>query len=165
MLLFAQTEGSGGVSPEWTTHLVKLLGAFHPLVVHFPIALLLTAAVLEIVSVRLKDHSGLRFAIMINLMLGTMAAVVAASLGWMDAAHMGFEPDLKPVLAWHRWLGTSVTVGSLITTVLYFRTRITPNGSHWIYRIALWLLAVVVGFTGHLGALLVYGLDYFSLSN
>jgi uncharacterized membrane protein len=165
MLLFAQIEGSGGVPPEWTTHLVKLIGAFHPLVVHFPIALLLTAAVLEVVSVRLKDHQGLRFAIVINLILGTVGAVVAASLGWMDAAHTGIEVDLKPTLAWHRWLGTSVAIGSLITTALWFRARITPKSSLWIYRIALWLLAVIVGFTGHLGALLVYGLDYFSLPN
>jgi len=162
MLLFAQTEGLGGVPPEWTTHLVRLIGAFHPLVVHFPIALLLTAALLEAASVWLKDHPGLRFAIVINLTLGTVGAVVAASLGWMDAAHIGIEVDLKPTLAWHRWLGTSVAIGSLITTILWFRVRVNSAVCLWLYRATLWSLALLVGITGHLGALLVYGLDYFA---
>ncbi len=162
MSLFAQTQSSAGPPAEWASHLVQRLGAFHPLLVHFPIALLLTAAVLEVISVWMKKHSDLRFVIVVNLTLGTVTAAIAAALGWMDAAHMGFEPDLKPILAWHRWLGTSVAVGSLITTALWFRARMASTGSLWIYRTALWLLAVVVGFTGHLGALLVYGLDYFS---
>jgi uncharacterized membrane protein len=141
------------------------MGAFHPLVVHFPIALLLTAAFLELISVWIKDHSGLRFAIAVNLLLGTLGAVIAATLGWMDAAHIGFEPDLKPILAWHRWLGTSVAIGSLLTTGLWFRSeRIRQTGGLWIYRVALLLLAVALGVTGHLGGLLVYGLDYFSPS-
>jgi uncharacterized membrane protein len=165
MPLFGQMSGSTESTPSWTAHLVQMIGAFHPLVVHFPIALLLTAAFLELVSVWIKDHPGLRFAIAVNLVLGALAAFVAASLGWMDAAHIGFEPDLKPVLAWHRWLGTSVAIGSLITATLWFRTtRASAPPSPWIYRTALWMLAVVVGFTGHLGALLVYGLDYFSPS-
>jgi uncharacterized membrane protein len=159
---FAHMDDSGGSPTSGIAQVVRLLGAFHPLVVHFPIALLLTAAFLELVSVWKKDGSGLRFAIVVNLTLGTSAAVVAATLGWIDAAHMGFEPDLKPVLAWHRWLGTSVATGSLIPTILWFRMSTNPAGRIWFYRAALWSLALLIGITGHLGALLVYGLDYFS---
>jgi uncharacterized membrane protein len=163
MPLFGQTPSSIDSAPAWTSHLVQTMGALHPLVVHFPIALLLTAAFLELVSVWIKDHPGLRFAIAVNLLLGTLGAVVAATLGWLDAAHIGLEPDLKPVLAWHRWLGTSVAVCSLITAALWFRfIRTQKAGGIGIYRIALWLLAIVLGITGHLGGLLVYGLDYFS---
>jgi uncharacterized membrane protein len=159
---FADMDGSSG-SPAWgTAQAVRLLGAFHPLVVHFPIALLLTAAFLELVSVWKKESSGLRSAIAVNLTLGTVAAIVAVALGWLDAAHIGFEPDLKPVLAWHRLLGTSVAVGSLITTILWFRARTNLSTCLWLYRAALWSLALLIGITGHLGALLVYGLDYFS---
>jgi uncharacterized membrane protein len=165
MPLFGQMSGSSDSAPAWTSHLVQTIGALHPLVIHFPIALLLTAAFLELISVWIKDHPGLRFAIAVNLLLGTLGALVAATLGWMDAAHIGLEPDLKPVLAWHRWLGTSVAVGSLITAALWFRfTRTNKVGGLGIYRIALWLLAIVLGITGHLGGLLVYGLDSFSPS-
>jgi uncharacterized membrane protein len=163
MDIFAQMAAPDSPAKDGGSHWVQMVGAFHPLVVHFPIALLLTAAALEVISIWKKDHSGLRFAIVINLTLGTLGAVVAAILGWMDAAQMGFEPDLKPVLAWHRWLGTSVAIGALITAVLWFRAAgTTSKGSLWIYRAALGLLAVILCFTGHLGALLVYGLDYFS---
>jgi len=143
----------------------KLIGEFHPIAVHFPIALLLTASFLEVVSIWFKDHAGLRFAIIVNLTLGTLGAVVAATLGWIDAAHIGMETDLKPVLLWHRWLGTAVAIGALITMALWYRTRSKAGSGLWLYRIVLWMLAVMLGITGHLGALLVYGLDYFSTSN
>ena len=152
MSLFAQTQGSEAPLSDWITHLVKWMGAFHPAAVHFPIALLLTAAALEVVSVWLKDHSGLRFAIIVNLALGALGAIVASTLGWMDAAHMSFESDLQPVLAWHRWLGTSVGVCSLIITALSFGLGRTGSAaSLWIYRVLLWLLALAVGITGYLG--------------
>lgn len=151
-----------GSTQGGTAHLLQTLGAFHPLIVHFPIALLLTAALLEVISIWNKGHSGLRFAILINLTLGTLGAMLAATLGWVDAAHIGFEPDLKPVLAWHRWLGTSVAVGALATTALWYRlARHEYSGSLWTYRTVLWLTVIVLGITGHLGGLLVYGLDYF----
>ncbi len=160
---FAHMDDAGGSPSDGTAHLLQLLGALHPLAVHFPIALLLTAALLELISFWHGYNSGLRFAIAINLMLGTTAAIVAAIFGWIDAAHIGFEPDLKPILALHRWLGTSVALESLITVGLWFKSVQTGlSGSIWIYRAALWSLAVSVGITGHLGALLVYGLDYFS---
>jgi uncharacterized membrane protein len=160
--VFADIDGSGGSPASGTAQTLRLLGALHPLFVHFPIALLLTAAFLELVSVWKNESSGLRSAIAVNLALGTFASVVAATLGWLDAAHIGFEPDLKPVLAWHRWLGTSVAVGSIITTILWFRTRTNLSDCLWLYRAALWSLALLIVITGHLGALLVYGLDYFS---
>jgi uncharacterized membrane protein len=160
--LFADLDGSSGSAMWGTAQAMRLLGSFHPLVVHFPIALLLTAAFLEAISVWKKNSPGLLSAIAFNLTLGTLAALVAATFGWLDAAHIGFEPDLQPVLAWHRWLGTTVAFGSLITTILWFRARTNLSTCLWLYRITLWMLALLVGITGHLGALLVYGLDYFS---
>jgi uncharacterized membrane protein len=163
MLIFAQAVDASSANPSELGRVWQLMGVFHPLIVHFPIALLLTAAFLELVSVWKKDHAGLRFAIVANLILGTIGAVVAAPLGWIDASYIHVEPDLRPVLAWHRWLGTSVAIGALITTIFWFGyARVGTRAHFWIYRAALWSLTLILSITGHLGGLLVYGLDYFS---
>lgn len=104
---------------------------------------MVTASLLEVVSIWFKDHAGLRFAIIVNLTLGTLGAVVAATLGWIAAAHIGMETDLKPVLLWHRWLGTAVAIGALIPMALWYRSRSKREGSCWVYRIALWTLSII----------------------
>jgi len=149
--------------PEWSRRLWQLAGAGHPLVVHFPIALLLASALLEVISIWKGENVRLRFAIVANMVMGTIGAVVAAALGWIDATQIHFEPDLRAVLTWHRWLGTSSAIGAVVVTVLWFGWA--RNGSPrriWIYRVALWLLALGVSVCAHWGGLLVYGLDYFS---
>lgn len=158
--LFAHMEGSAEGFGRWW----QLLGAFHPLVVHFPIALLLVAALLEVFSVWKTDHAGLRFAIAVNLLLGTLGALIAALLGWIDATQMHFEPDLKPILFWHRWLGTTTALAAIVATFLWFRKTILRTMEASVsYRIVLWSAVFILAITGHLGGLLVYGLDYFSL--
>jgi uncharacterized membrane protein len=162
-LIFALIDDAGGATSGGMHRLWELLGAFHPLVVHFPIALLLTAAFLELFIVWKPESSGLRFAITVNLILGTLGALAAAPLGWIDATLMHFEPDLRPILAWHRWLGTSVAVGAVLTSLArYWAINSGSLRVLWTYRVLLWLFALLVGITGHLGGLLVYGLDYFS---
>ena len=144
-------------------HFLRYVGAFHPIAVHFPIALLMVAAIMEGISAWRRDNSTFGLVVSINLHLGTVAALVAAVLGWADAATMGVEPDLKPILFWHRWLGTGVALGFSVILVLWYWQRAMPDGKRvWLYRVSLWLGAVLVGITGHLGGILVYGIDYLS---
>ncbi len=144
-------------------HFLRYVGAFHPIAVHFPIGLLMVAAIMEGIAAWRRDNSTFGLVVSINLHLGTVAAFVAAVLGWADAATMGVEPDLKPILFWHRWLGTGVAFDFLVILALWYWQRAVPNGKRiWLYRISLWLGAVLVGVTGHLGGTLVYGIGYLS---
>ena len=52
------------IIPEWAPHV-------HPLLVHFPIALLITAAVLDLFALLLK-HERLRFAAVLVYVLGAL---------------------------------------------------------------------------------------------
>jgi uncharacterized membrane protein len=79
------------------------LALFHPLVVHFPVALLGTAILLEAVSL-FRTSEGLQEAIGWNLHLGAVGSLAAVMTGWFRAAGMGFEPGLMPVVELHRWL-------------------------------------------------------------
>src|SRR5256885_157855 len=71
----------GGLSsPMW-----QLAGRLHVVVVHFPIALILLAGMMELTRFRKPRMSDAAY---LCLMLGALAAVVAAALGWIDAANL-----------------------------------------------------------------------------
>src|SRR5205807_10514277 len=76
--------GDEATEPElpFDQHLLLWLGKFHVSVIHFPIALLLAAAVGEFWSLwrRLPIPSA---AVRFCVLLGAAAAVPAAALGWL----------------------------------------------------------------------------------
>ncbi|PKP72115.1 MAG: hypothetical protein CVT83_01520, partial [Alphaproteobacteria bacterium HGW-Alphaproteobacteria-5] len=80
--------------------LLVWLGRFHPAAVHFPIAMLLGAALAELLSLRFESgffHNAARF----SLWLGALGALGAASLGWL---YGGFRvADEETLLTFHRW--------------------------------------------------------------
>src|SRR5687768_12263953 len=59
----------------------QFLGRLHPLIVHFPIGLLIIALVLELFTLN-KKYRELRPAINIVLIIGTLSSVLAVALGW-----------------------------------------------------------------------------------
>ncbi|MGD9967305.1 MAG: DUF2231 domain-containing protein [Hyphomonadaceae bacterium] len=88
-----------------TGRFVRWLGAWHPAVIHFPVALILTVAFLELAAaVRRKPIYNASNKIL--LAVGTLAAFVAAPLGWISAGLPA--PDDESALTLHRWLGTAI---------------------------------------------------------
>ena len=98
------------------------LGQFHPLVIHFPIALLLVAAGVE-GMIAIYGNEALKPVVRINLWIGMIFAVGAALSGWYRAEGMGFEPDLKPTLFWHRWLGITMAIWACVVVWLETKPR------------------------------------------
>lgn len=144
------------------SNLIHFFGQFHPAVIHFPVALLMTAAAAEGVRVITKKES-FGTAAGFALSLGTLSAVVATALGWALAFTTRPDPDLKQTLFLHRWIGTGTAVWALITLALWIGSLPTEKRKlRMAYQVALLVGAGLVAFTGHLGGLLVYGLDYFT---
>lgn len=80
--------------PEGIQRLVRYVGKFHPLVVHFPIALILVAALAEFLFLRTRRQfftDAARFSIAVG--------AVAASLGWA-AAHFASEVHRRNPSRW-----------------------------------------------------------------
>jgi uncharacterized membrane protein len=135
---------------DWSS----LFGRIHPLVVHFPIALILVAAVLEGIGwIRKKPPAPEVLEILLGF--AALGAVAAASTGWWFAKQQDNADGAY--LLWHRWLGVGVTVTAVF---LWFSTRrrILVSYRKWILLIA----AVLVVICGHLGGLLVWHDDFFN---
>ncbi len=142
--------------------LIDYAGRLHPLVIHFPIALLLVGAAGEIVRLRRDSEFLARFIAWVVL-LGAGATLFAASTGWFFAYQIHRPPELRPFLAWHRWLGLlAVVVALLAARAAHLWTDTPLKRKRWLRRILIWSSAGLVATTAHLGALLVWGTDFFS---
>jgi len=129
---------------------MALLGRLHPVLVHFPIALVILAAMAEGVAVATRD-SRWHFVAVANVRAGAFFAVLTAGAGWLLAQTPSIEPT--PLLTWHRWLGTT---GVVFTVVVALATRNVRR-----FRVLLFAAAALVAVTGHLGGLMVWGEDWF----
>ncbi len=133
----------------------RLIGQFHPLCVHFPVALLITAALAEMIALvrgsRIYAACG-RYC----LVLGTAGAIAAGLTGWLWAASEGYTATS------HRWLGIATCLVS-ISTCLFMRSagaRAATGRDRWTYRIALLATLVLVVLAGHYGGRITYGPDH-----
>jgi len=143
-------------------NLPRLLGRLHPVLVHFPIALLIAAVLFEVVAIVVKrERSRPSAAGLACVVVGTLGAGVAAWAGWINA---DLEPHGRGVadqLFVHRWLG--ITAASLAGVALLgalFGATGKARGMTALYRVALVLAAGAVGAAGHWGGSIVYGEGY-----
>ena len=135
---------------------MALIGRLHPLIVHFPIALVIAAAFAESGAWLTCDWRW-RVVAFANLRLAAVFAIAAAFAGWRFAAGAG---ESTAVVEWHRWLGVcaaAATVAAALATV-------TDDGqspaAKAVYRAALMSATVLVIVTAHLGGVLVWGADF-----
>jgi uncharacterized membrane protein len=134
-----------------------LVGRLHPLIVHFPIALVMVAAAAEGVAAATRDWRWRAVAV-VNLRAGAAFAVAAAVAGWRLASAPGVEAT--PLLEWHRWLGALAALAAAGAAMATWRSDRWSSRDLWIYRFALFAAATCVAVTGHLGGLLVWGADF-----
>ena len=136
---------------------MALIGRSHPLLVHFPIALVMVAAAFEFAAMLTRDGRWHTAAI-VNVRAAAAFALVAAIAGWRMASALDGAGSL---LEWHRWLGTTAaaaTIGAALATLNTTR----PALASLAFRTVLLLAATLVAATGHVGGLLVWGTDFWN---
>jgi uncharacterized membrane protein len=134
-----------------------ITGRLHPLIVHFPIALVLVAAAFEGGSIATGDRRWRAVAV-VNVRAEAVFAVAAVIAGWRLASAPGGEAT--PLLEWHRWLGAIAALSTVAAALVTVRGERWPLGRLWIYRTALFCAASFVAVAGHLGGLLVWGAEF-----
>ena len=136
---------------------MALIGRLHPILVHFPIALIVAAFGCELASMatRLGEWHAAAVA---NVRIGAVFAVGSAIAGWIFACSP--MVDMSPSLEWHRWVGACAALAAVGAGL---SSLDSSSRSIWIYRGALGTAAALVGVTGHLGGVLVWGAHFFGL--
>jgi uncharacterized membrane protein len=159
-LLLGSVAAADGGEPEGLSRGVRFLGKFHPLAVHFPVALILAAVLAEFLLV-LTSRRGFAEASHFAISTGALGAIVAIALGLAAGAYAGYSGKYADTLALHRGLGIAAGACAVLAAVFSILSRREKAGPRlvWVYRVALLASAALVGATGHLGATLVYGFD------
>ena len=139
-------------SHQWV---VTAVGRFHPLLVHFPIVLLVFVLVLEVYR-WWTPHSVSSEVIDMTFKLGMvftgLAILTGSSLAW-------FNDTYGPLLTTHFGLGIG-TLGAVGLTLWVWRTSKTAAWAKRVYPLCLGGTVALVLATGHWGASLTHGPHY-----
>ena len=138
--------------------LLAWLGAWHPAVIHFPIALPVMVGVLELLAWSRRMP---RYAANNQSLLGVAiaGAFVASSVGWAGAGLPGAEDDWTMTM--HRWLGSAIP---FLLLLLWNAGRLsvsTATGSRSRSYVVLLVVSVMLILTqGFLGGEVTHGANH-----
>ena len=128
----------------------------HPIAVHFPIALLVTAFLMDTLALVFKRPHWHRLALW-NLVLGTFGAAAAVLSGRLAEAFAKHSFEIHEVLELHKRLGYIVlSLAAGITVLRVFLKDRLGGIARWVSWITLGLVIVLMGYSAHLGGRLVY---------
>ena len=156
--------------------LTLFLGRFHPLLVHFPIVLLLLAGALELRGWWARRATGgqeldpetatARRSLPARaettgllLALGGVSAALSAAGGYLLGESGGYG---GPTFLWHQRLGIAVAIGAALTWAGWIAARRSRRRglTTSVYRVLLAATVIAVGIASHLGATLTHGEGY-----
>ncbi len=139
--------------PNCLLIIAKLLGHFHPILVHLPIGILLLAVLFHFLSFKTK-YQWLKPAVKLSLLIGTISAIASCITGYLLSIAGEYNQAL---VSKHQWFGIGLSVVSLVVYYFYDKNA----------KLAKWLtplLGVLIFITGHLGGSLTHGEDYLTQS-
>tara|TARA_R110002051_G_scaffold68434_6_gene123426 strand:+ start:21897 stop:22724 length:828 start_codon:yes stop_codon:yes gene_type:complete len=134
---------------------IESLGVYHPLLVHFPIALILAAALaqaLNLAGVRVTNADTVRFLVW----TGALGGLAAGLLGWAHAGPMA--SDEAGIMLAHRWIGSSLAVGLFgVVAAVEWHRKSASGLSGFVMNLSLFAAAAAVAINGFLGGSLAHG--------
>ncbi|HMG93139.1 MAG TPA: DUF1549 domain-containing protein [Chryseolinea sp.] len=145
--LFAQEAQPVDVEAFW---LWKFLGRLHPMIVHFPISLIIVALLLEFIQ-RMSGKRSMSDAIRALIYVGSASAVLAVVFGLLLSNTDDYGGDLLPI---HQWSGIATMILSVLMAIA------ASQNLQKVQFILLIITVMFVGFAGHYGAMLTHGDDY-----
>jgi uncharacterized membrane protein len=132
---------------------MNFIGRLHPLLVHFPIAILLLAFLFELLA-KSQRFNHLKPSIIPLLFLGSLSAVLSSISGYFLSQEGGYEAN---TVFYHQWGGIFTTLIALLFLGLkiYF-SSLSAVWSMGVFTI----LSVLLTITGHYGANLTHGPEF-----
>lgn len=145
-----------------SSSLIGFAGKFHPMVTHFPIALILSALLFSILTgvlqIQIMDDVSVYC-----IYLAALTGIGTVLLGLAAGSAASYPSFLSEYFSWHRLLGIATALVTILTAYMGSRfLRQSTAATVWSYRIILLVNAILVGVTGHFGAMLAFGPDHFN---
>lgn len=135
--------------------LFLFIGRFHPLVLHFPIVLIILAMLFEVA----RHYSLLKLGdnfFKVILIAAAITSLVSIIAGYFLFASGEYSGEL---MERHFWLG-AFTGAAIFSTVGLFYAYLRDKRFYWAYFAALAVTNGAVAYTSHLGGSITHGKDY-----
>ena len=136
---------------------MAVIGKLHPMLVHFPIGLILAGAGAELLAL-VTRRATWRAVSVANIRAGAAMGILTAIAGWRLASAPFVEPT-RP-LTLHTWVGLAAAGAASAAALISMQPRVHSRRLVVAYQAALFVAAAFVGIAGHLGAALVWGADF-----
>jgi uncharacterized membrane protein len=149
LLLFLVLFGKSLAVPTW----LQVVGRMHPLLLHFPIVLLVLTAIWEgFLSKKTQNTEGGEKREIGNwiLLSAALTAACSALMGLFLSQEEGYNSE---AIMWHKWAGVAVSFISILWYVFRDTVRETKHLSLVVSVVSL----VMVIFAGHQGANISHG--------
>lgn len=133
---------------------ILLIGRFHPVILHFPIVLIILALIMEVLRrVKILKTDFVQSVILVSSAISAIVAVASGFLLYASGDYSGL------LLQQHLWIGV-ITGSVILITVAFF--YLYKNNVRWyaFYVVALLISNGAVAYTSHLGGSLTHGEDY-----
>ena len=137
--------------------LAPFLGRYHPVVLHFPVALLVLAALLEVIRTARPGARGIPLSLV--MFFASASAVTAMALGWLL---MHADAVKGPLVHRHMQGGIALAILSVLTlfTCLLAESGVERRAVPWIYRGLLIATCALLVRTAHDGGAITHGEDF-----
>ncbi len=136
------------IVPSW----LQIVGRMHPLILHFPIVILILAILLYFYSLANKETNKPEY-LKHLLLTGSLLASATALAGLILSHESGYSGT---VLQWHKWGGVG---SSLFSSALYYLLT-KPFPSNKIAAATASITLILLTIAGHFGAVLTHGEDF-----
>jgi uncharacterized membrane protein len=153
-ILFLLVAGNRLVIPQW----IQPVGRLHPVILHFPIVILILAMLLEFFRFRTefaKEKFYQEFTTTL-LLIGALFSAITVIMGLFLSREPGYEGNN---LQWHKWFGVSIAFISAF--IYWFRSTDWYNAT--IARTGTIAIVFCLVIAGHYGADISHG-DNFILA-
>lgn len=141
--------------PEEVPSIFLFIGRLHPLILHFPIVLIILALLFEVAGryyrMKIGDNT-----VMVLLIAAALSSLVSITAGFFLFASGEYSGSL---MERHFWAGAITGAAIFITLGLFYIYRSTTR-YYYLYFGGLLLTNAAVGYTSHLGGSITHGQDY-----
>ncbi|MEX1241769.1 MAG: c-type cytochrome domain-containing protein [Cyclobacteriaceae bacterium] len=141
--------------PDEVPFIFLFIGRLHPLILHFPIVLIILALLFEVAGRYYRMKVG-ENTVMVLLAAAALSALVSIAAGFFLFASGEYSGNL---MERHFWAGAVTGAAIFITLGLFYIYRKTTR-YYYLYFGGLLLTNAAVGYTSHLGGSITHGQDY-----
>lgn len=130
---------------------------FHPMLVHFPIALVVFGFLADVISIYFKKEACLSKLGYYLLIIGTLTAFTAWATGVLFTAEMsGSAGEIKETHEMFAWITLGILIVTSIIRIVYNAKYPENINLKWVAFVLYGLAAISVSITGFYGGTLVY---------